>query len=190
MKILTVLCQKGGVGKTTFVVNLGKLLSHKGYKTLLIDTDPQGNVSTYLNFDKNSKAVLSATDLFENRLDKEISKVSENLYLIPSNKSIIKHSSEKIIGGSKLFKHKNFLIEKGFDLVLIDTPPTISSLTQESLTISDYYLIPSKPEFLAVEGVSQAMDFANETINNVTKADPIFLGVVLNHLFQNQSYQI
>ena len=180
MKILTVLCQKGGVGKTTFVVNLGKLLSHKGYKTLLIDTDPQGNVSTYLNFDKNSKAALSATDLFENRLDKEITKVSENLYLIPSNKSIIKHSSEKIIGGSKLIKHKNFLTENGFDLVLIDTPPTISSLTQESLTISDYYLIPSKPEFLAVEGVSQAMDFANETINNVTKADPIFLGVVLN----------
>ena len=187
MKILTVLCQKGGVGKTTFVVNLGKLLSHKGYKTLLIDTDPQGNVSTYLNFDKNSKAVLSATDLFENRLDKEITKVSENLYLIPSNKSIIKHSSEKIIGGSKLFKHKNFLIEKGFDLVLIDTPPTISSLTQESLTISDYYLIPSKPEFLAVEGVSQAMDFANETINNVTKADRIFLGVVLNEVDTRRS---
>ena len=187
MKILTVLCQKGGVGKTTFVVNLGKLLSHKGYKTLLIDTDPQGNVSTYLNLDKNSKAVLSATDLFENRLDKEITKVSENLYLIPSNKSIIKHSSEKIIGGSKLFKHKNFLIEMNFDLVLIDTPPTISSLTQESLTISDYYLIPSKPEFLAVEGVSQAMDFANETINNVTKADPIFLGVVLNQVDTRRS---
>ena len=187
MKILTVLCQKGGVGKTTFVVNLGKLLSHKGYKTLLIDTDPQGNVSTYLNFDKNSKAVLSATDLFENRLDKDITKVSENLYLIPSNMSIIKHSSEKIIGGSKLFKHKNFLIEMGFDLVLIDTPPTISSLTQESLTISDYYLIPSKPEFLAVEGVSQAMDFANETINNVTKADPIFLGVVLNQVDTRRS---
>ena len=187
MKILTVLCQKGGVGKTTFVVNLGKLLSHKGYKTLLIDTDPQGNVSTYLNFDKDSKAVLSATDLFENRLDKEITKVSENLYLIPSNKSIIKHSSEKIIGGSKLFKHKNFLIENDFDLVLIDTPPTISSLTQESLTISDYYLIPSKPEFLAVEGVSQAMDFANETINNVTKADPIFLGVVLNQVDTRRS---
>ena len=187
MKILTVLCQKGGVGKTTFVVNLGKLLSHKGYKTLLIDTDPQGNVSTYLNFDKNSKTVLSATDLFENMLDKEITKVSENLYLIPSNRSIIKHSSEKIIGGSKLFKHKNFLIEMGFDLVLIDTPPTISSLTQESLTISDYYLIPSKPEFLAVEGVSQAMDFANETINNVTKADPIFLGVVLNQVDTRRS---
>ena len=49
MKVLTILCQKGGVGKTTFVVNLGKLLSHKGHKTLLIDTDPQGNVSTYLN---------------------------------------------------------------------------------------------------------------------------------------------
>ena len=89
MKVLTILCQKGGVGKTTFVVNLGKLLSHKGHKTLLIDTDPQGNVSTYLNFDKNSKEALNTTDLFENRLDKEIIKVSESLYLIPSNLSLI-----------------------------------------------------------------------------------------------------
>ena len=63
MKVLTILCQKGGVGKTTFVVNLGKLLSHKGHKTLLIDTDPQGNVSTYLNFDKNSKEALNTTCL-------------------------------------------------------------------------------------------------------------------------------
>ena len=55
MKVLTILCQKGGVGKTTFVVNLGKLISHTGHKTLLIDTDPQGNVSTYLNFDKTLK---------------------------------------------------------------------------------------------------------------------------------------
>ena len=187
MKVLTILCQKGGVGKTTFVVNLGKLLSHKGYKTLLIDTDPQGNVSTYLNFDKNSQEALNTTDLFENRLNKDIMKVSESLYLIPSNKSITKHSNEKIIGGSKLMKHKNFFREKGFDLILIDTPPTISSLTQESLTISDYYLIPSKPEFLAVEGVSQAIDFAKETINNVIKADPIFLGVVLNQVDTRRS---
>ena len=50
------------------------------------------------------------------------------------------------------------------------------------MTISDYYLIPSKPEFLAVEGVSQAMDFAKETINNVIKANPMFLGVVLNQV--------
>ena len=182
MRILTVLCQKGGVGKTTFVVNLGKLLSIKGYKTLLIDTDPQGNVSTYLNFDKNSKEALNTTDLFENKLNKEIMKVSENLYLIPSNKSIAKHSSEKIIGGSRLIKHKSFFKDMGFELILIDTPPTVSSLTQESLTLSDYYLIPSKPEFLAVEGVSQAIDFAKETINNVIKADPIFLGVVLNQV--------
>ena len=94
MKVLTILCQKGGVGKTTFVVNLGKLLSQKGHKTLLLDTDPQGNVSTYLNFDKNSKEALNTTDLFENRLDKEIMKVSESLYLIPSNKSCLLYTSD------------------------------------------------------------------------------------------------
>ena len=59
MKVVTILCQKGGVGKTTFTVNLGKILSNKGFKTLIIDTDPQGNVSTYLDFNKEEKIQLT-----------------------------------------------------------------------------------------------------------------------------------
>ena len=54
MKTISIICQKGGVGKTTTVVNLSSIFSKKGYKTLIIDLDPQGNVSTYLNFDKKN----------------------------------------------------------------------------------------------------------------------------------------
>ena len=53
MKTISIICQKGGVGKTTTVVNIGSICSTLGYKTLIIDLDPQGNVSTYLNYDKN-----------------------------------------------------------------------------------------------------------------------------------------
>ena len=182
MKIVTILCQKGGVGKTTFTVNLGKILSNRGFKTLIIDTDPQGNVSTYLNFNKNEESIINSTDLLEKNYDKKIGSLSENLYIIPSNKSILKHNDEKIIGGPKLNRAKDFLASYHFDIVIIDTPPTISSLTQEALAASDYYLIPAKPEFLAVEGVSQAMSFAKITISSIKKADPIFLGVVLNQV--------
>ena len=182
MKIVTILCQKGGVGKTTFTVNLGKILSNRGFKTLIVDTDPQGNVSTYLNFNKNEENIINSTDLLEKNYDKKIGSSSENLYIIPSNKSILKHNDEKIIGGPKLSRAKDFFASHQFDIVIIDTPPTISSLTQEALAASDYYLIPAKPEFLAVEGVSQAMGFAKKTIASIKNADPIFLGVVLNQV--------
>ena len=56
MKSLSILCQKGGVGKTTIVVNIAKIYSNNGIKTLIVDLDPQGNTSTYLDFDKQKKS--------------------------------------------------------------------------------------------------------------------------------------
>ena len=63
MKTISIICQKGGVGKTTTVVNLSSIFSKNGYKTLIIDLDPQGNVSTYLNFDKNTNEVTNSMQL-------------------------------------------------------------------------------------------------------------------------------
>ena len=104
MKTISVVCQKGGVGKTTTVINLASVLSSKGLKTLIIDTDPQGNVSTYLNQNKNSESNTSTTQILEGENKIEPIKVFENLYLIPSDIDIKKYNSEKIVGGSKLRK--------------------------------------------------------------------------------------
>ena len=69
MKTISIICQKGGVGKTTTVVNVAKIFSTLGYKTLIIDLDPQGNVSTYLNYDKNPEKDSNAIDLLEKKND-------------------------------------------------------------------------------------------------------------------------
>tara|TARA_B100001287_G_scaffold24218_1_gene17647 strand:+ start:2528 stop:3283 length:756 start_codon:yes stop_codon:yes gene_type:complete len=190
VKTISVVCQKGGVGKTTTVINLASVISKKGLKTLIIDTDPQGNLSTYLNQNKTSESTTSTTQILEGQNDIEPIKVFENLYLIPSDIDIKKHNSEKIVGGSKLRKIRQNETIKTFDVIFIDTPPTMSSLVQEALSTSDYYLIPSKPEFLAVEGVGQAMSFAKKTISEVPHTDPYFLGVVLNQVdTRRASYQ-
>ena len=190
MIIISVVCQKGVVCKTTTTINLASVLSKKGLKTLIIDTDPQGNVSTYLNQNKNSELTTSTTQILDGEKDIEPIKVFENLYLIPSNIDIKKHNSEKIVGGSKLRNIRQNEKIKMFDLIFIDTPPTMSSLVQEALSTSDYYFIPSKPEFLAVEGVGQAMSFAKQTISEVPHTNPYFLGVVLNQVdTRRASYQ-
>ena len=128
MKTISVVCQKGGVGKTTTVINIASVLANKGLKTLIIDTDPQGNVSTYLNQEKSNTDNTTTTDILDGEKNINPLKVIDNLYLIPSDIDIKKHNSEKIIGGSKLKKiYENENINT-FDIVLIDTPPTMSSL--------------------------------------------------------------
>ena len=187
MKSLSIICQKGGVGKTTIVVNIGKIFAINGIKTLIIDLDPQGNTSTYLDFDKNNEFILTSQDLMSGNKSKEIGYLHENMAIIPSNQSILKFNNEKILGGSVLKKTIDSFKYKDFDVILFDTPPTMSSLVQEALSASDFYLIPTKPEFLAIEGVSQAMNFAKKSISNQININPVFLGVILNQVDTRRS---
>ena len=120
MKTISVVCQKGGVGKTTTVINIASVLANKGLKTLIIDTDPQGNVSTYLNQEKSKTNNTTTTEILDGEKNINPLKVKDNLYLIPSDIDIKKHNSEKIIGGSKLKKINENENINTFDLVLID----------------------------------------------------------------------
>lgn len=102
MKTISIICQKGGVGKTTTVVNIASVFSKLGYKTLIIDLDPQGNVSTYLNYDKMSENHTDSIDLLEKKESIQPGQISENLDILSSNTEIAKFNEEKIVGGSKL----------------------------------------------------------------------------------------
>ena len=187
MKTISIICQKGGVGKTTTVVNIASVLSTLGYKTLILDLDPQGNVSTYLNYDKTNKQHSNAIDLLEKKSNLTPGNIRKNLDILSSNTQISKFNDEKIIGGSKLqFAFENNEFEQ-YDLIIIDTPPTMSSLVQEALAVSDFYLIPAKPEFLAVEGVAQAMEFAKKSVSSMQNTNPLFLGVLLNQIDKRRS---
>ena len=187
MKTISIICQKGGVGKTTTVVNVASVFASLGYKTLVLDLDPQGNVSTYLNYDKNTDKFTDAVDLLEKKEVITPGLITENLDILSSNIKISKFNEEKIVGGSKLQQAFQNIIFKEYEIIIIDTPPTMSSLVQEALSVSDYYLIPAKPEFLAVEGVAQAMEFAKKTISSINNANPLFLGVLLNQIDKRRS---
>ncbi len=187
MKTISIICQKGGVGKTTTVVNVASVFASLGYKTLVLDLDPQGNVSTYLNYDKNTDKFTDTVDLLEKKEVITPGLITENLDILSSNIKISKFNEEKIVGGSKLQQAFQNIIFKEYEIIIIDTPPTMSSLVQEALSVSDYYLIPAKPEFLAVEGVAQAMEFAKKTISSINNANPLFLGVLLNQIDKRRS---
>tara|TARA_B100000902_G_scaffold123922_2_gene123905 strand:+ start:5864 stop:6655 length:792 start_codon:yes stop_codon:yes gene_type:complete len=187
VKTISIICQKGGVGKTTTVVNVASVFASLGYKTLVLDLDPQGNVSTYLNYDKNTDKFTDTVDLLEKKEVITPGLITENLDILSSNIKISKFNEEKIVGGSKLQQAFQNIIFKEYEIIIIDTPPTMSSLVQEALSVSDYYLIPAKPEFLAVEGVAQAMEFAKKTISSINNANPLFLGVLLNQIDKRRS---
>jgi len=187
VKTIPIMCQKGRVGKTTAAVNLASIFTSYGIKKLIIDLDPKGNVSTYLNYDKTSGTYSDAIDLLEKKTVINPGKITENLDILSSNTNISKFNEEKIIGGSKLQQAFRNETLNDYEVIMIDTPPTMSSLVQEALSVSDYYLIPAKPEFLAVEGVAQAMEFAKKTIATIHNANPLFLGVLLNQIDKRRS---
>ena len=144
---------KGGVGKTTSVVNLAYLFgSEFGKRVLVIDADDQGNASKSLGvrdqFDPDTETLWYALEQKKSYADVMIESPYENVWVIASTKEL--KGAQLAFGqsarGLKLFKRLLKSVEKDFDLVLIDTKPQINVLLQAALAASDFYLIPSFPE--------------------------------------------
>ncbi len=160
-KVIAIVNQKGGVGKTTTAINLAAGLAALGKKTLLIDIDPQGNSTVGLGFDKE-KLESSVYDLLINRrktheviLQTEV----ENLFLVPANVQLSGAEIELVNAISRETKLRMALtpIRDEYDDRLVDCPPSLGLLTINTLTAAETILIPIQCEFFALDGVGQLL---------------------------------
>ena len=162
-KIISVRNQKGGVGKTTTVVNLSTALAQLGQKILVIDLDPQGNATTGLGNSNNNnekniyKVIIGQADL-KTSIQKSCVK---NLDIVGSNVNLSGLEVETANDPNRAFLLKEILTEKNKNLlntyqnIFIDCPPSLSLLTVMSLVVADELLVPLQTEFFALEGISQ-----------------------------------
>ncbi len=148
--------QKGGVGKTTTAANLGAYLAEQGRKVLLVDFDPQANLSSSVGADKARPGIY---DVLSGR--RSISEVlqptaTENLHIIPSNINLTGANIELVDREGRDFFLKNALtnINGNWDYILIDCPPSLGILTVNGLTAADSVIIPLQCEYFALEGLS------------------------------------
>ncbi|MGM0379286.1 MAG: ParA family protein [Bacillota bacterium] len=162
-KILSVFNQKGGVGKTTTVINLSSYLNHFDKKVLIVDMDPQGNATSGIGIeDKNNldhtiyEALVDNTEVDNCIIETEY----ENLYILPSNINLAGAEVEisRMINRDYLLKDILDLVKSSFDYILIDCPPALSVLTINALAASDGVIIPIQTEYYALEGVSELIN--------------------------------
>lgn len=166
MKIWAVANQKGGVGKTTSVVSLGGLLARQGYRTLMLDMDPHGSMSSYFGLDPD-RTEESLYNLFRiQQLQIKVSPQSlvqktrfENLSLLPASTAMA--TLDRQLGTSEgmglVVKHALGALKEQYDFALIDCPPLLGVLMVNALAACSHLIIPVQTEFLAVKGLERML---------------------------------
>ena len=167
-KIISIINQKGGVGKTTTAVNLSALMADMGQKVLLVDLDPQGNATSGLGMaveDQSVYEVLMGRIQMKDVVEKTDFK---NLSIAGSDIRLAGAELELVSVDKREFRLKTALnaVAKDFDFIMIDCPPSLSLLTVNALTASDGVIIPIQCEYYALEGVASLV----QTIQRVKKS--------------------
>ncbi len=181
-QIISVVNQKGGVGKTTTTVSLAAFIGKKRKKVLMIDLDPQGNATSGLGVDK-SKIENSTYDVMVNDLpisEAIVESTAKNVDICPTNINLAGAEVELVGAMSREQILKNAIEEvaDNYDYIFIDCPPSLGILTINALTASNNLIIPIQGEYYALEGLSQLVDTVSKVKKKLNKNINI-LGVVL-----------
>jgi len=173
---ITVLSQKGGTGKTTTVRTLADAYRRSGLEVLCVDLDPQGNLSDY--FDVPADASPTIADVLAGQ-----ARAADAVYadVLPANLGLAE--AELVLGGKMgrelTLKRALREVKRGYDLVLVDCPPSLGLLTVNALVAADQALITSEAEYFSLQGVEQALEVV-ELARESLHPDLEWLGVVLN----------
>jgi chromosome partitioning protein len=162
-KIYAIAMQKGGVGKTTSVVNVGAYLAGAGCKVLVVDLDPQANATSYYGFNKHEvQGSIYEVLLEEAKCDEVVlHHPPTGVYVLPSNPALAGAEVDlvNLLAREQRLRRDLHDSRAGYDYVLIDCPPSLGLLTVNALTAADDgVIIPVQCEYLALEGLSQLLD--------------------------------
>ena len=189
-EVIAIANQKGGVGKTTTTFNLGVALAHAGKRVLLVDSDPQGDLTTYMGIHDPDNIPVTLSTLMERSIKDEdinskeaILKHDEGIDLIPSNLELSSMEVSLVNAMSREFTLRNCLsdIKDKYDYVLIDCMPSLGMITINALACADKVIIPVQTEFLAAKGMSHLMNTVlkvRKQINPNLKVGGILLTMV------------
>jgi len=179
-RVISLVNQKGGVGKTTTSINLSAALGKLGKKTLLVDLDPQGNTSTGLGINKsdiNGKSVYECLSGVTDAKSSIIVTKFTNLSILPATINLAgvdielveKAQNDPSYRMNEQLKNTLEPIKKNYDYIIIDCPPSLGLLTTNALVASDAVIIPVQCEFFALEGITQLL---NTIIITQTRLNP------------------
>ena len=161
MRIIALMNQKGGVGKTTTTVNLGAAMAEIGRRVCLIDLDPQAHLTINYGIDPTPDTVsLYDVLLGDASFLEAVHKIDDNIALVPSSIDLAAAEIElvSVLGRETLLKKKMESAQHDFDVMLLDCPPSLGLLTLNALSVADEVIIPMQPHFLALQGVAKLLE--------------------------------